>query len=175
MGDETEANAAAPRPSLAEFEQRLKRAEFGAYVATMASAAMAIVALGGAIWQVGESRNTQREATAYQAFDSYLRLAIDHPDLVCVPTQEGMEAIAAKESDNKRYSVFLGIMLSASEQILDARPNDAHWRAAIRDNLKCHAPALSELAKVEGGYDAFSCQLRAEVAGDLGLSEASCR
>lgn len=141
----------------------------------MASAALAIVAVSGAVWQVGEARNTQREATAYQAFDSYLRLAIDHPDLVCVPTQEAMEAIAANDRDNSRYSVFLGIMLSASEQILDARPNDAHWRAAIRDNLKCHAPALSALAGVEGGLDAFSCELRAQVAEDLGLSEVRCQ
>lgn len=77
MGDESQSGAAdlpaaapEPRADLAAFERRLKRVEFGAYVATMASAAMAIVAIGGAIRQVGEVRNTQREATAYQAFDS---------------------------------------------------------------------------------------------------------
>lgn len=86
-----------------------------------------------------------------------------------------MEAIVVDERANKRYSVFLGIMLSASEQILDARPSDTHWRAAIRDNLNCDAPARLELARVEGGYDVFSCELRAQIAGDMGLSEVRCR
>ena len=107
------------------------------------------VAIGGAIWQVGEVRNTQREATAYQAFDSYLRLAIDHPDLVCVPTQQDMEAIVANERDNKRYSVFLGIMLSASET--NSRRPPQRRALARRDPRQSELPCARSLGACKSG------------------------
>jgi hypothetical protein len=114
-----------------KFERRLRRAELGAYVATMVSTMVAVVAIIGAVRQMGEARKIEREATAYEAFDAYLRLALECLQLSCRSTQPQYGAIIADETAALRQSFFFGVMLSAAEHILQARRNDDYWRDGV--------------------------------------------
>lgn len=148
-----------------------------AHVATVVAAFIAGLALGYAKMQVDDARTTQREATAYSAYNDYLKLAVEYPHLACVDTPTALAELSNHWTDDRhlvserqRYDSFVATMLSASEQVLDARPDDPEWEAAITSNLACHAPLLSA-----GGYESsYSCGLRALIARETGNSSLAC-
>jgi hypothetical protein len=160
--------------TMARFELRLRRAEFGAYWATMISAGLALCAVFGAVWQIREAHRIQMEATAYQTYDAYLRLGLEHPKLGCVNTQEALADVLADPILAEQYSFYLGIVLSASEQILEARPNETYWKRAVGVNFDCHAPALMGSFRESQDYLSFSCALRKELAAHFDAPDMAC-
>ncbi|HXE85398.1 MAG TPA: hypothetical protein VN524_01210 [Hyphomicrobiaceae bacterium] len=104
-----------------------------------AVAALALLtAIAGACIAFGQYRNAsilQREATAQQTYDQYLRLSFEHPDLAAA---EVGDSTLARE----KYGWFVSIMLNAGERILLQVPDDKEWGRAVRSQVAYHCMYL---------------------------------
>src|ERR1041385_5194937 len=92
--------------------------EHGDKIGGLATVFLAIFAAIAALvaWkQIGDSRATQREATAMKAYREYLLLAFEHPDYANP---------AKKIIADYRYRWFVAALLSACDDILVSVPND---------------------------------------------------
>jgi len=86
--------------------------------------------------QAVAARATQREATAYQAYNNYLQLAIQFPHLAAGGLSKGDASFEA-------YAWFVSYFLNACEQILDVRHNDGLWIEAMKVELNYHKQYLA--------------------------------
>lgn len=99
---------------------------------------VAIGALIIAFWQVQVGRNTSASAQAHGIYQQYLALCIAHPELA------SGEYVAKSKNDPEyaKYLWFFSSMLFAFEQVLEAKPNDEKWIAAIKSQLEKHKTHL---------------------------------
>ena len=98
------------------------------------TAAVAVVALIFAWYQVRAVRKESRRSTAYAAYDSYLKLCLDNQSLA-----RGVESEIKKSDDNySKYKWFVANMLFAFEQVLEACKDDPTWEETIKHQLQRH-------------------------------------
>jgi hypothetical protein len=155
------------------FEARLRSAELMAHRATVVSAVLAALAVVGATWQIGEARKIQREATAYEVYDEYLRVAVEHPHMSC-PSPEDLEAILADPMERERYNILLALALNAGEQILEARPRSPAWRETVSVTVRCHEASLRGWWFESGGHRNYACSLRSFIGETLSDRRFTC-
>lgn len=106
------------------------------------TAIVAVVALGGAIWQVLVARKSQREATASELYGNYLALAVEYPLLASGQISVPVVGRSTNE-EFERYEWFVSLMLHAFEQILDLTKEDPSWQKALRDQIHYHEDYLA--------------------------------
>ena len=127
-------------------------------VSDIVTASVAVIALGGAIWQVVVARTSQREATASELYGNYLTLAVEYPMLasgqIPVPEVNG-----PTNEDFERYEWFVSVMLHAFEQILELTAGDPIWRKAITDQIGYHRKYLASTRFIPGHYSDALCEL----------------
>lgn len=98
------------------------------------TAIVATVALGFAWYQVVTGRRESRRATAYAAYDSYLKLCIEYQMFA-----SGNEIEITNSVDNYyQYKWFVANMFFAFEQVLKACKDDKTWEATIKHQLTRH-------------------------------------
>lgn len=99
------------------------------------TAICAIIALVFVIYQVNSARKDSRRATAYAAYDAYLKLCVENAEFAV-----GDETYANHDTDRLlRYKWFVANMLFAFEQVLEACKDDNTWEETIRNQLNRHA------------------------------------
>lgn len=98
------------------------------------TAAVAVIALFVAWYQVWAARRESRRATAYAAYDSYLKLCITKQDF----SVGDEDKITADAETYNQYKWFVANMLFAFEQVLKACKYDKTWKVTIKHQLKRH-------------------------------------
>lgn len=112
--------------------------------ATIAVPIIATPATFIALLQVKTSRAESRIATAHNIYNSYLQLAMQHPDLASADSN-------AIDNAPMKYKWFLASMLFSFEQILLVTKNQKDWVTAIKSQLKKHKDHLSVSSSVARG------------------------
>jgi hypothetical protein len=98
------------------------------------TAVVAVTALGFAWYQVLAGRRESRRATAYAAYDGYLKLCLVNQSFA-----RGLESEIKKSDENySDYKWFVANMLFAFEQVLEACKDDTTWQETIKHQLKRH-------------------------------------
>jgi hypothetical protein len=113
----------------------LTPAEFAQIAANIATT-VGVVGVFIAYRQFREGARGQRQAMAISAWQQYLELALEHPEL-SLPSSRKVEFAFDSEEYN-RYRWFVASMLFAAEQVLDAHPDDSAWRTTIKTQLMHH-------------------------------------
>ena len=120
-------------------------------VGDAATAATFVVAFASAVFAVGQVRGqarVAREIRATEAWDNYLRLCVDQPELSSVSAFQNEYRRSPNldyrqnSKEDEKYLWFLSVLLNASEQVLLSAPNWRRWRDAIADQLSYHAAVL---------------------------------
>ncbi|MCL1148173.1 hypothetical protein L2747_19390 [Shewanella marinintestina] len=102
--------------------------------ATIATPIIAFWALRYAKGQIKTARLESRRATAYAAYDGYIKLCLENSSLAC-----GVKDEVTKNKDiYSRYKWFVANMLFVFEQTLEACKDDPTWKATIQHQLKRH-------------------------------------
>jgi hypothetical protein len=126
---------------------------------SIVSAFVAIISLFFVYSQIKSQSKSAREVKAIEAWDAYLRLCVDRPELSSETTFES--AFKRKpntnyldnDKDDERYLWFVSVMLNASEQVLLNSPSWRDWRHAIRAQVVYHETFLRSVwldSDVEG-------------------------
>jgi hypothetical protein len=95
---------------------------------------VAILALVFVVYQVVHARRESRRATAYAAYDSYLKLCLTNHVFA-----SGDEVEIIKDAaEYCKYKWFIANMLFAFEQVLESCKDDPTWSETITHQLKRH-------------------------------------
>jgi hypothetical protein len=120
-------------------------------LAEIATAVIALVAVGVAVWQRSEGRRLANQQYAREAWTGYLRLALAHPDLgsteiaLANSTHRSLAPLVQSgDQHGESYLWLLTILLDASESILEFLPDRA-WRRAVISQVRYHVPTLELL------------------------------
>jgi hypothetical protein len=125
--------------------------------ATVALAAIAVIAAFITAWAAINARNSQREATAKDIYRDYLKLAFQHPKFA---NPEAFGDLAAM-SKNEEYRWFVAFMLNSCDEIARIKSRDKGWRKTIRLDLRMHEEYLESPEFVEdGGWGLYSRELK---------------
>ncbi|MCE0493124.1 hypothetical protein [Vibrio salinus] len=108
--------------------------EFWNSRADIIMAVIAVIALVFTIIQLLSGRKESRRATAYAAYQEYLRLCFDNPMFA----YGNQDEIVLNGKTDKKYPWFVSQMLFAFEQILETDKSDNQWKMAIEAQLKQH-------------------------------------
>jgi hypothetical protein len=141
--------------------------------AQIASAVIAICALGGIYWQVQFNFKLSRENSVHEIYRAYLQMAVQYPRLAY---PESPAAIAAMTREDKaRYGWFVSYLLYTCEQILASFPADPEWQRTCQEQIGYHgAYVCTTVIKDEiSHYDAPMRALIQQVAKSSPAAE--CR
>jgi hypothetical protein len=105
----------------------------------IATAIIATLGLGIAMWQIQAAEKSQREASAREAFKEYLKLAIDKPEFA----DARLEVVSKTESGKSSYAWFVSYFMYSAEQIFQSFPNDPEWNRALSDQVCYHKVYLT--------------------------------
>jgi hypothetical protein len=139
--------------------------------AQIASAVVAIGALGAIYWQVQFNSRLARENTAHEIYRAYLQMAVQHPSLAY---PESAAAVAAMKREEKaRYGWFVAYLLYTCEQLLISFPNDEGWLRTCKEQIAYHAPYIcTTVIKDElPSYDAELQSLLQQIAKSSSAAE----
>ena len=106
--------------------------------AQIASAAIAIAALGAIYWQVQFNFKLSRDNNVHEIYRAYLQMAVQYPRLA-YPESDTAVASMTRE-DKARYGWFVSYLLYTCEQILGSFPNDREWQRTCEEQIGYHAP-----------------------------------
>jgi len=121
------------QPMQSSFWQRYGNA------AQIASAVVAIFALGAIYWQVQFNFALSRQSNAHEIYRAYLQMAVRYPQLAY--PEGGQATLAAMTGEqHARYGWFVSYLLYTCEQILVNFPNDPEWRRTCAEQIGYHAP-----------------------------------
>lgn len=102
--------------------------------ANIVMAIVATLALLFARKQLKSASDDGKRATAYAAYDNYLKLCFENQSLA-----RGLESeIKRSDENHSKYKWFVANMLFAFEQVLEACSDDPTWRETIAHQLKRH-------------------------------------
>jgi hypothetical protein len=118
-------------PDRAAFWQRFGNA------AQIASAVVAIFALGAIYWQVQFNFRLSRENTADEIYRAYLKMAVQYPQLAYPEDHAAISAMTREEK--ARYGWFVSYLLYTCEQIMGSFPDDPEWQRACAEQIGYHA------------------------------------
>ena len=138
--------------------------------AQIASAAVAICALGAIYWQVQFNFKLSRDNTAHEIYRAYLH-AVQYPRLAYPESAAAISAMTRE--DRARYGWFVSYLLYTCEQILGSFPGDPEWQRTCEEQVGYHASYLcTSILKGEiGNYEPPMQALIRKVAA----SAAECR
>jgi hypothetical protein len=127
----------------------------------------ALVAAGLILLQVRTASASQRETSARQFYENYLRLSFDFPALARGEWQDG-EKESRRVIAFEKYEWFVSIMLNACEAIILYVAKGDQWIDAVRGQLTYHREYLRspEFAKYMSHYSPLMQQLITEVMKD---------
>jgi hypothetical protein len=108
--------------------------------AQMASAVVAILALGAIYWQVQFNFNLSRESNAHEIYRAYLQMAVQYPKLAYPENDAAVAAMPREE--RARYGWFVSYLLYTCEQILGNFPSDPEWQRTCEEQIRYHAPYI---------------------------------
>ncbi|MEA2980591.1 MAG: hypothetical protein QOF09_2414 [Alphaproteobacteria bacterium] len=106
--------------------------------AQIASAVVAVCALGAIYWQVQFNFRLSRENTVHEIYRAYLQMAVQYPRLAYPENAAAVAGMAREE--RARYSWFVSYLLYTCEQILGSFPNDAEWQRTCAEQISYHGP-----------------------------------
>jgi hypothetical protein len=104
--------------------------------AQIASAVVAIGALGAIYWQVQFNFKLSRENSVHEIYRAYLQMAVRYPSLA-YPTDSAAIADMTRE-ERARYGWFVSYLLYTCEQILASFPADPEWLRTCREQIGYH-------------------------------------
>ena len=104
--------------------------------AQIASAVIAIGALGAIYWQVQFNSRLARENSVHEIYRAYLQMAVQYPSLA-YPASSTAVADMTRE-DKARYGWFVSYLLYTCEQILASFPADLEWQRTCREQIGYH-------------------------------------
>ena len=138
--------------------------------AQIASAVVAMFALGAIYWQVQFNFKLSRDNTAHEIDRAYLH-AVQYPRLAY---PESAAAVAAMtREDRARYGWFVSYLPYTCEQILGGFPGDPEWQRTCEEQVGYHASHVcTSILKDEiGNYDR---QMQAPIR-KIAASAAECK
>lgn len=142
----------------------LKSDELSAYT-TLATAAIAFVALIITYIQLRVSKRESRLGVAKGIYKDYLALAFANPKFssASYPLHAPIfKTFANNSEEHERYEFFISYLLFAAEEILELTKNSLTWRATLRDQLRYHALFLDGKDFLEYHYSSDILTLRDE-------------
>jgi hypothetical protein len=121
--------------------------------AQIASAAIAIAALGAIYWQVQFNFKLSRENSVHETYRAYLHMAVQYPRLAY--PESGAAVAGMNREERARYGWFVSYLLYTCEQILASFPADREWQRTCEEQVGYHASYIcSTVVKDEiGNYD----------------------
>jgi hypothetical protein len=132
--------------------------------AQIASAVVAIAALGAIYWQVQFNFKLSRENNAHEIYRAYLQMAVQYPSLAYPESAAAVSSM--KREEKARYGWFVSYLLYTCEQLLISFPNDDAWQRSCKEQIAYHAPYIcTTVIKDElANYDAALQSLIQQVA-----------
>jgi hypothetical protein len=134
-------------------------------VATVVTAGIALLSAGFALGQISAQARVAREVKAIEAWDGYLRLCVEKPELSSSATffrtysRYPNVDYTQNSKEDEQYLWFVSALLNAGEQILLNAPEGREWKAAIKDQVGFHEPVLKQVwygrRKPEPALDAW--------------------
>ncbi|MGI2198599.1 hypothetical protein [Shewanella baltica] len=109
------------------------------------TAAVAVIALFFAWYQVRAARKESRRATAYAAYDNYLKLCLDNQSFAMGTESE----IKNDDKNYLKYKWFVTNMLFAFEQVLEVCKDDPTWEKTVTSQLRRHKWHLEHSKSVQ--------------------------
>ncbi|WP_309713483.1 hypothetical protein [Armatimonas sp.] len=109
----------------------MTRLERAAHLSAIGTAFLAAIGLWVAVLQIRASEQTQREASARDAYKEYLKLAMEKPEFAEARQGKAMVSPAVKAS----YAWFVEYFLYSAEQIHTSFPNDREWESALSEQI----------------------------------------
>lgn len=124
--------------------------------ASVVVATAAVVSLGVGVWNSHRSARAQVQAMALANLQSYLALAVEHPDLASPDESRPVDA---------RYGWFAAYALNTAQTLRALVGHEAGWQRGIDTIVRQHGPYLRSGAFHCEDYDpAFVAYLRQRVA-----------
>ncbi|WP_261858178.1 hypothetical protein [Photobacterium sanguinicancri] len=103
------------------------------------------IALAFTVAQLRSGRRESRRATAYSAYQEYLKLCFENPDFA----YGDQSTIKKNGKTNPKYPWFVSQMLFTFEQVLESDKSDNEWKTAIKSQLKMHKWYLKTSNSIE--------------------------
>ncbi len=126
-------------------------AAFFAVTTVVVAIAAAILATVHVRW----TRRIQRESTAIESYDGYLKLCLQEPEYASGQWELKNSGLS-RALNREKYEWFVAIMLGVCEQILSTNPGDRAWRETIEFQLSYHVKYL----RSRRGRRYFKCYSR---------------
>lgn len=111
----------------------------------LVTAVVAVLAVAVAGYQIRESNQSQKTATAMSLYQDYLDLCLQYPAMA---KPEAYEQILQKDETFERYTWFVTRLLFSAEKILEIT-HEPKWEKSISTQLKYHMEYLSSDAFLE--------------------------
>ena len=106
------------------------------YIFASMSAVSAALAFIYSIYKGRQDIQRSREVSARAAWDAYLEMAFDNPDL-------SLAQIKKTDADQfEKYEWFVSRMLYAAEEVLTLSAQSKPWKAAIKTQMDFHSDYL---------------------------------
>jgi hypothetical protein len=110
--------------------------------ATIATAAVAVLALIIAITQILVGKHEARLAVAKSIYKDYLALAMQNPQFssASYPIENPrLHEFSKDRDDYEKYEFYVSYLLFAVEEILHLTKNSPEWKSGLQAQLRYHA------------------------------------
>jgi hypothetical protein len=140
--------------------------------ATVATAVIALLALGVAIIQIKSTNKISRESAATKLYDESLKLCLEFPKFAN-PDHNTFSA-----DEYRSYRWFVASLLLSAEQILEVTKGDRAWRNSVKATLRRHSRYLASRldgteTKLEDFYEEKLLPVIAEIISERGQPSGS--
>ena len=92
-----------------------------------------------AFLQLRSNQRVAREASAYEIFRDYMKLAFDNPKY----SKPDWAAIVIDPESVEKYSWYVGCLLWACDEVLQSTTMTPAWESTVRGHLRSHRLFLS--------------------------------
>ena len=106
--------------------------------AAVATACLALIAGLVALAQLRANRRVQREASAYEVFRDYMKLAFDHPRY----SRPNFQAISSDPQTLEQYSWYVGCLLWAADEVIECTTLTKAWTNTLIGHIALHREFL---------------------------------
>ncbi|WP_375412803.1 hypothetical protein [uncultured Bradyrhizobium sp.] len=106
--------------------------------AAVVTSCVALIAGVVAIAQLRANRKVQREASAYEIFRDYMKLAFDHPQY----SKSDFQAISRDSRNLEQYSWYVGCMLWAADEVIQCTALTKAWTNTLLGHIAVHREFL---------------------------------
>jgi hypothetical protein len=106
--------------------------------AAVVTSCLALIAGVVAIAQLRANRRVQREASAYEIFRDYMKLAFDHPQY----SRPDFQAISKDPRSLEQYSWYVGCLLWAADEVIQCTTLTKAWTNTLLGHIALHSDFL---------------------------------